>query len=205
VDNTLPEINTRHELPVILKGGPGNKRLHNQDGNHFAQKTFSPETTQTVKYPSLHSQRHGSLALPSKRGQKPLAAVVMSPVHSNALMIEGISNLREAEPVLENNEWVEVINYQRELDEEKIQKEKLDKDRQKIQVKISLEQQLADKKARLQKEREAQKQFELSLLQDIKDKELLDLKKKSEHMGKAYQAKALKEQQLQEAMQRRQH
>ena len=38
-----------------------------------------------------------------------------------------------------NNEWVEVINYQRELDEEQIRREKQAREQQKHVVKTSLE------------------------------------------------------------------
>jgi len=48
--------------------------------------------------------------------------------------------------MLSQNEWVEVINYQREIDEEKIQKEKQVKERLKQQNRISLEKQLEEKR-----------------------------------------------------------
>jgi hypothetical protein len=51
--------------------------------------------------------------------------------------------------MLSQNEWVEVINYQREIDEEKIQKEKEIRDRLKVQNRVSLEKQLEEKRQRI--------------------------------------------------------
>ncbi len=65
--------------------------------------------------------------------------------------------------------------------------ERAAKENQKFQHKLSLEQQLADQKQRLQQEKEQQKQYEIQLLQNIKDKEQYDSAKKHEYIGKAQQ------------------
>ena len=57
------------------------------------------------------------------------------------LGIDGASMLSE-------NEWVEIINYQREKDEEKIRKEREQREEQKRRMKQELENQLNDKRAR---------------------------------------------------------
>ena len=69
------------------------------------------------------------------------------------------------------NEWHEVLNYQRELDEEKIIKEKEAKVKKIHHNKQNLEQQLAEKKQRMLREKEDQKQFELMLLQKGKERQ----------------------------------
>jgi len=41
--------------------------------------------------------------------------------------------------MISENQWVEVVKYQKELDEEKILKEKQLKEKKKLHVKVSLE------------------------------------------------------------------
>lgn len=62
--------------------------------------------------------------------------------------------------MLSENEWAEIINYQRELDEEKMRKEKEKREEQKRKIKQDLEEQLQDKRARMQQEKEAKINFE---------------------------------------------
>jgi hypothetical protein len=76
--------------------------------------------------------------------------------------------------MLSANEWVEIMNYQQELDQEKIKKEREAKTQKQLLNKHSLEQQLQAKKQRLLKEREDQKQLELMVMQTLKDKDLKD-------------------------------
>ena len=46
----------------------------------------------------------------------------------------------------------------------------------------------------MQREKEAQRQFDLDQLAAMKEREQQDLAKKNEHQGRAFQTKALKEQ-----------
>lgn len=66
------------------------------------------------------------------------------------------------------NEWAEVLNYHRERDEEKIKKEKEAAELKKQLNRLSLDKQLREKRERMFKEKEAQKQIELMLLQHSK-------------------------------------
>ena len=50
--------------------------------------------------------------------------------------------------MLSVNEWAEVINYQREMDEEKLRKEREQRDEQKRRMKQELETQLNEKRDR---------------------------------------------------------
>ncbi len=98
--------------------------------------------------------------------------------------------------MLSENEWAEIINYQRELDEEKIRKEHEKRDEQKRKMKQELEAQLNDKRTRQQKEREAKLNFEAQLMATIKEKEEHEARFKNELKNRAQQQKSLREEQL---------
>lgn len=100
---------------------------------------------------------------------------------------EEAADLIDGASLLSANEWVEVAYYQKELDEQKIREEKELRNKQKQQNRLSLERQLFEKKQRSLQEKEAQKQFELMLLQNMKDREQQDLMKKHESAGRAQQ------------------
>jgi hypothetical protein len=114
-------------------------------------------------------------------------------------------DLIDGASMLSQNEWVEVINYQRELDEEKMQREKEAKERVKQLNRHSLEQQLADKRQRALQEKEAQKHLEQQIIQTMKEKEFQDYAKKAESLNKAQQQKIIREQQLRDALSRKQN
>lgn len=62
--------------------------------------------------------------------------------------------------MLSENEWAEIINYQRELDEEKMRKEREQREAQKRRVRGDLEQQLKEKRERVIQEKEAKDKYE---------------------------------------------
>lgn len=96
-----------------------------------------------------------------------------------------VAELIDGASLLSENEWVEVAKYQRELDEEKIRKERDQRNQQKLFIKNTLEQQLQEKKNIQDRQREEKRLFEEQLMKNLKQKEDYEAKYKHEMNNRA--------------------
>ncbi|TNV73533.1 hypothetical protein FGO68_gene7798 [Halteria grandinella] len=195
----LPDINL----------GKNQQNVEAKQMNQFNQMTASQEMiSPKIGYPS--AARNGQNLNTTREVTKMMNnSTNQSRINNQQSMVTSPQQQKLHEEIdgasmLSQNEWVEVINYQREIDEEKIQREKQVKEKLKQQNRISLEKQLEEKRQRQQNEKDQQRQLEMQLLQNIRDKELMDLTKKSESLNKVQQQKMLREQQLRDALNKRQ-
>ena len=96
--------------------------------------------------------------------------------------------------MLSENEWVEIVRFKQEMDEEQMQKERDRRNHQKLVMKNTLEQQLLEKKNRLMQEKEDKVNYEMQQARNMKVKEEFEEKYKSEMVNRAKQQRDLREQ-----------
>ena len=100
----------------------------------------------------------------------------------------------EGASLLSENEWVEIVRFKQEMDEEQMQRERDKRTQQKLIMKNTLEQQLLEKTHRQMLENQEKVNYEQQLAKNMKVKEEFEAKYKSEMVNRAKQQKDLREQ-----------
>jgi hypothetical protein len=105
-----------------------------------------------------------------------------------------VAELIDGASLLSENEWVEIVRFKQEMDEEQMQRERDKRNQQKLIMKNTLEQQLLEKKNRQMLEKQEKANYEQQLAKNMKAKEEFEAKYKSEMVNRAKQQKDLREQ-----------
>lgn len=137
------------------------------------------------------------LAVSSAHIIAPLSPTTLAPLEDTLkrqVKPEVAELIDEGASLLSENEWVEIVRFKQEMDEEQMQRERDKRNQQKLIMKNTLEQQLLEKKNRQMLEKQEKVNYEQQLAKNMKAKEEFEAKYKSEMVNRAKQQKDLREQ-----------
>ncbi len=192
--SSLPEIN-------LNKNVESSRRLHeihskfNSNFNQImaSQEMISPKVGSPVNQRSVDL-----LPLSTERNSKLQLSKLDEPYrHHSRIRSNQAFTVQHSPPAQDRvsnvsvKEWAEIQNYQRELDEEKIKKEREAAENKKQIHRFNLDVQLREKRDRLVKEKEAQRRLEQMLIQYGRDRIEQEENLKHQKHSRTHQQKAV--------------